>query len=62
MNKEEIIKLMLNGFIEDMKFMYSNAGISDDESANYIEQGKPSFELVCTNTYQRLLEKELIKE
>jgi hypothetical protein len=62
MNKEETIKLMLDGFIEDMKYIYSNSGISDDESSNYIEQGKFSFELVCTNTYQRLLEKGLIKE
>jgi hypothetical protein len=62
MNKEEIIKLMLDGFIEDMKYMYSNSGISEEESANHIEQGKFSFELICTNTYQRLLEKGLIKE
>ena len=53
---------MLDGFIEDMKYMYSNSGISEEESTNHIEQGKFSFELICTNTYQRLLEKGLIKE
>jgi hypothetical protein len=62
MNKDEIIKLMIDGFIEDMKFMYSNAGISDEESNNHIEQGTVSFELICTNTYQRLLEKGVLKD
>jgi hypothetical protein len=62
MNKEEIVKLMLDGFIEDMKFMYSNAGLSEEESAAHLEQGIMSFSYICNNTYDRLLDKSIIKE
>lgn len=61
MNKEEIIKIMLDGFIEDMKFMYSNAGLGEEETTNHIEQGMMSFSYICNNTYDRLIEKSIIK-
>lgn len=61
MNREEIIKLMLDGFVEDMKFMYSNAGLGEEESKNHIEQGMMSFEYICSNTYERLTKNNLLK-
>jgi hypothetical protein len=60
MNKEEVVKIMIDGFIEDMRLLYSNAGISDEESEQHIEQGRMSFELMSSNMYDRLLEKSII--
>lgn len=60
MSKEEVVSLMLDGFIEDMRFMYSNAGLSQEESDTHIEQGKFSFEYICNNTYDRLLNLNII--
>lgn len=56
MSREDALNLMLNGIIEDMKTMYSNAGVSAEESAMHIEQGNESFKLLCINMYERLLE------
>ncbi len=47
---------MLEGIIQDMKTMYSNAGVSAEDSAMHIEQGTESFKLLCINMYERLLE------
>lgn len=60
MNKDEVVKIMVDGFIEDMKLIYSNAGISDEESEQHIEQGKPSFESISLSMYDRLVEKSII--
>lgn len=60
MNKEEIITFMINGFIEDMKYIYSTNGISEEDSAQHIDQGRMSFELICTNTFNRLVDKSVI--
>ena len=62
MNKDEVLELMLEGFIEDMKFMYSNAGLSEEEQNNHIEQSKFSFSYICNNTYDRLVSRSIIKE
>ena len=61
MTREEIIKLMLEGFAEDMKFMYSNAGLSEEESKTHLDQGMMSFEYICSNTYERLKKNDLLK-
>ena len=53
---------MLDGFIEDMKFMYSNAGLGEEEAAAHLEQGIMSFSYICNNTYDRLIDKSIIKE
>ena len=60
MNKDEVVQIMVDGFIEDMKSIYSAHNISDEESDQYIEQGLPSFSLICNNTYDRLLAKSII--
>jgi len=62
MSKEEIVQIMLDGFIEDMQFMYTNAGLSQEETDSHIEQGKFSFSYICNNTYDRLVNKSIIKE
>jgi len=56
MTREDTLDLMLSGVIQDMKTLYSNAGISEEESAKHIEQGNESFKLLCINMYERLLE------
>lgn len=56
MSREDTLNLMLEGIVEDMKSMYSNAGISAEEAATHIEQGNESFKLLCINMYERLLE------
>jgi hypothetical protein len=61
MNKEEVVKIMLDGFIEDMRLLYSSAGISDEESEQHISQGRMSFESISSNMYDRLVEKSIIK-
>jgi len=60
MNKEEVVKIMLDGFIEDMRLLYSNAGLSDEESEQHISQGRMSFEAISSSMYDRLVEKSII--
>jgi hypothetical protein len=60
MNKEEIIQIMLDGVIEDMKYIYTNASISEEESTQHLEQGQMSFQYICNNMYNRLVEKSII--
>ncbi len=60
MNKEEIIQIMLDGVIEDMKYIYTNASISEEESLQHLEQGQMSFQYICNNMYNRLVEKSII--
>jgi len=54
MSREDALNIMLEGIIDDMKNMYSTAGLSAEESAKHIEQGMESFKLLCINTYERL--------
>jgi hypothetical protein len=54
MSREDTLNIMLEGIVEDMKNMYSTAGISAEESAKHIEQGMESFKLLCINMYERM--------
>ena len=54
MSREDALNVMLNGIIDDMKNMYSTAGMSSEESDKHIEQGMESFKLLCINMYERL--------
>jgi hypothetical protein len=54
MTREDTLNIMLEGIIDDMKNMYSTAGISAEESEKHIEQGLESFKLLCINMYERL--------
>jgi hypothetical protein len=54
MSREDALTTMLEGIVEDMKNMYSTAGISAEESEKHIEQGMESFKLLCINMYERL--------
>lgn len=61
MNKEELIKLMFDGLKDDMKFMYQNSGLTEEEVATHLLQGEGAFLYLTNNMVERLLEKEIIK-
>ena len=60
MDKEQVVSIILEGFIEDMKFIYSNAGVSEEEARKNLDQGLTSFSYISNNTSDRLLEKKII--
>jgi hypothetical protein len=62
MSRDEILQLLYDGMVEDMTFLYKNAGIDEKEIQNHLDQGTQSFQLICTNTLTRLIEKGVISE
>lgn len=61
MTKEEIIQVLFSGIKDDMKFMYQNAGLTEEEVSTHLVQGEGAFLYLCSNTVERLIEKEIIK-
>lgn len=61
MTKEEIIQVLFSGIKDDMKFMYQNAGLTEEEVNTHLMQGEGAFLYLCNNTVERLIEKEIIK-
>lgn len=61
MNKEEVIAVMVETFVEINKSMALMSGMSEDEVAKFIEQSTPSIEHSLTAVYEALAEKDMIK-
>ena len=61
MSKEEVIRIMYEGLKNDMKFMYQNAGLSEDDVNTHLIQGEGAFLYLYTNAVDRLVEKEVLK-
>lgn len=60
MTRDEILQLLYDGIVEDMTFLYKNAGLEEKDIQAHLDQGTQSFQLICTNTLTRLIEKGVI--
>jgi hypothetical protein len=60
MSKDEVMKLMMDSFLESMAFIYSNAGLSEEDAETQIQQGTGSFAYVVNGIYDKMSENGLI--
>ena len=60
MNRQEVLDLMYSSVVDDMTFMYSNAGLDQDTINGHIEQNAMAFQLICSNMYEKLTESGVI--
>lgn len=60
MTKEELIQTLYAGVKDDMKFMYQNAGLTEDEVNTHLMQGEGAFLYLCNNIAERLIDKGII--
>lgn len=60
MNKQEVLDTMYASIVEDMTFMYQNAGMPEEEMQKNLENNVMAFQLICSNMNAKLLEKEMI--
>jgi hypothetical protein len=60
MNRQEALDIMYASIVEDMTFMYNNAGLSEEETKTHLDQNVMAFQLICSNMYEKLLEKGAI--
>lgn len=54
MNKDEVIKIMLDSINEDNKMMCLQNGMSEEEANSQIEQSQPSLVFLFGNMYEKL--------
>jgi hypothetical protein len=55
MNRQEALDMMYASIVEDMTFMYTNAGLSQEEVKTHLDQNVMAFQLICSNMYEKLL-------
>ena len=56
MNKEEVLKIMLDSINADNKELCIKAGISKEEAESQIAQSQPSLGFIMGNAYDKLKE------
>jgi hypothetical protein len=54
MNKEEIIKIMLDSVNSDNRELSKKAGIKDEDAESQIAQSQPSLVFILGNVYDKL--------
>jgi ketopantoate reductase len=54
MNKDEVLKIMLDSINEDNKMMCLQNGMSEEEANSQIEQSQPSLVFLFGNMYEKL--------
>lgn len=60
MNKEEVVRLMVDSMNSDTRKMCEQANMSNDECEKIIQQNHPSVEYMLSNVYDRMKEASLI--
>lgn len=55
MSRQEVLDAMYASIVEDMTFMYRNAGLDEETIAQHLEQNVMPFQLICSNMYEKLL-------
>lgn len=60
LNRNDAIQVMLDGFIEDMEFMYKNGGMAEEDIPPTINAARNSFLFLCSNAYDRLADKGVV--
>ena len=56
MNKEEIIKIMLDSINADNRDLCEKAGMSSSDAEAQIAQSQPSLQFILSNAYDKLNE------
>lgn len=54
MNKEEVIKIMLDSVNADNRELSKKAGIKDEDAESQIAQSQPSLVFILGNVYDKL--------
>lgn len=54
MTRQEVLDIMYGSIVEDMTFMYNNAGLSEEETKTNLEQNVMAFQLISSNMYEKL--------
>jgi len=60
MNKEEVIKLMVESMNADNRALCKQAGISDDDAEKQISQSQPTLVFMFGNIYEKLKSSNVI--
>jgi hypothetical protein len=61
MNKEEILKIMLQSFEDDNMTFCLQSGMEESEANEKMSQSRPTMKYFFNNMYDILLEKNIIK-
>jgi hypothetical protein len=60
MNKEEVIKMMLESMEQDNREMCERSGMPAEEAEKFMEQSRPSIVYMLNNIYDKMKEASLI--
>ena len=62
MNKEEILKLMLNSINQDNLDMCERASMDRDKIDKYVEESQPTLKFMVGNLYDRMKSANILKD
>lgn len=60
MNKEEVVKMMLDSMEQDNREMCERSGMPAEEAEKFMEQSRPSIVYMLNNIYDKMKEASLI--
>jgi hypothetical protein len=60
MEKQEVVKLMLDSINSDNKSMCKEMGMSEEDTEKQIEQSQMSLGFMLENVYDKLIENNII--
>lgn len=55
MNKEEIIKIMIESINEDNLALCLKSGMSEEDAKSQVDQSQPSLQYILGNVYDKLV-------
>lgn len=55
MNKEEVVKVMIDSINEDNKELCLKSGMSEEDAQSQVDQSQPSLQFIIGNVYDRLV-------
>jgi hypothetical protein len=55
MNRQEVLDVMYASIVEDMTFMYQNAGLDEETVQGHLSNNVMAFQLISSNMYEKLL-------
>ena len=61
MDRESLIQLMTDKFVEANRFLGSGSGMPEEEVENKIEEGKMAIQYILSEIYDVLLANDLLK-
>jgi len=61
MNKEEVVKLIVDSINQDNREMCERGGMDKNEIEKQIEQSQPTLTYMAENLYNKLIENKVIQ-